>query len=156
MGCALEKKSMLCPYCQHSETRVIDKRDSGEISRRRRECLKCSRRFNTQESVEKAELRVIKKDGRRESFDPEKLKRGLMKACEKRQITTEMIEKMVRNVEDKLLKQGKEAKSSTIGTLASNELKRADKVAYIRFASVYKEFADISDFKREIKEILDK
>lgn len=147
---------MLCPYCQHSETRVIDKRDSGSISRRRRECLKCSRRFNTQESVEKAELRVIKKDGRRESFDSEKLKRGLMKACEKRQITTEMIEKMVRNIEDKLLKQGKEVKSSAIGTLASNELKKADKVAYIRFASVYKEFADISDFKREIKEILDK
>ena len=147
---------MLCPYCQNAETKVIDKRDSGSISRRRRECLKCSRRFNTQESVEKAELWVIKKDGRRESFDPEKLKRGLMKACEKRHITTEMIEKMMRNVEDKLLKQGKEVKSSTIGTLASNELKKVDKVAYIRFASVYKEFADISDFKKEIKEILDK
>lgn len=147
---------MLCPYCQNAETKVIDKRDSGSISRRRRECLKCSRRFNTQESVEKAELWVIKKDGRRESFDPEKLKRGLMKACEKRNITTEMIEKMVRNIEDKLLRHGKEVKSSAIGTLASNELKKVDKVAYIRFASVYKEFADISDFKKEIKEILDK
>ncbi len=147
---------MLCPYCQHSETRVIDKRDSGGISRRRRECLKCERRFNTQESVEKAELWVTKKDGRRESFDSEKLKRGLIKACEKRNITTEMIEKMVRNIEDKLLRQGKEVKSSAIGTLASNELKKVDKVAYIRFASVYKEFADISDFKKEIKEILDK
>ena len=89
---------MLCPYCQHPETKVMDKRDSGSITRRRRECLKCERRFNTTENVERAQLWVIKKDGTRESFDPEKLKKGLMKACEKRHITTNMIEKMVRNV----------------------------------------------------------
>lgn len=147
---------MQCPYCKHADTKVIDKRDVESITRRRRECLKCEKRFNTQEGVEHAEIRVMKKDGKRESFDHEKLKRGIVKSCEKRPISAETIDKMIRNVEERLLREGKEVKSSFIGELVARELKKVDKVAYIRFASVYKEFADLSDFKNEIKELLEK
>lgn len=142
---------MLCPYCSHTETKVIDKRDSGGTTKRRRECLKCERRFNTYESVEKAALKVIKKDGRREDFDREKLHRGIVRACEKRPVTGEVIEKMITTIEEKLRKKGNEVTSVAVGELVSRELKKTDKVAYIRFASVYHEFADISDFKREIR-----
>ena len=142
---------MLCPYCSHLETRVIDKRDSGGVTKRRRECLKCKRRFNTHESVEKAALRVIKKDGRREDFDRAKLHRGIVRACEKRPVTGESIERMITTIEEKLRKKGDEVTSALIGEFVARELKRVDKVAYIRFASVYREFADISDFKKEIQ-----
>ena len=142
---------MICPNCLSQETKVIDKRDIGSITKRRRECLKCQRRFNTQESIEEVDLRVVKKDGRREAFDREKIKRGIMKACEKRPIGTEKIDKMLINIEEKLRKKGKEVKSDVIGELVSRELKKVDKVAYIRFASVYRDFADIDDFKKEIK-----
>ena len=147
---------MRCPYCHHEETKVIDKRDIDGITKRRRECLKCEKRFNTQEHVDRAELWVIKKDNSREGFDLDKLKRGILKACEKRPISSEIIDKIVRNVEEKLMKQGKEIKSSLIGELVSRELKKVDTVAYIRFASVYKEFADLSDFKKEIRGLLNK
>lgn len=147
---------MLCPYCQHQESKVVDKRDAEAITKRRRECLKCGQRFNTHESVEHAELRVIKKDGRREDFDPEKIRKGILKACEKRPVSTETIDKMMRMIEEKLRKKGKEVKSTCIGEIVSRELKKADKVAYIRFASVYKDFTDISDFKNEIKELINK
>ena len=90
---------MLCPYCLHKDTRVIDKRDVEKITKRRRECLKCSKRFNTHEGIERADLRVIKKDGRRENFDYEKLKKGIIKAFEKRPISTENIEKMIKNID---------------------------------------------------------
>ena len=142
---------MLCPYCSHLETRVIDKRDSGGVTKRRRECLKCKRRFNTHEAVEKAALRVIKKDGRREDFDRAKLHRGIVRACEKRPVTGESIERMITTIEEKLRKKGDEVTSALIGEFVARELKRVDKVAYIRFASVYREFADISDFKKEIQ-----
>jgi len=147
---------MLCPYCFHAETKVIDKRDSEGISKRRRECLKCEKRFNTKEAVERKGLRVIKKNDRGEDFDPDKLKRGILKACEKRPVATEKIDKMIGKIEERLRKKGKDVKSSIIGELVSKELKKIDKVAYIRFASVYRDFTDISDFKREIKELVKK
>ena len=145
---------MRCPFCHNEETKVIDKRDAEGITKRRRECLKCERRFNTQEDVERTEFWVIKKDNSREAFDPEKLQKGILKACEKRPVNVETIEKMIKTIEEKLLKQGKEVKSTVIGELVSKELKKIDKVAYIRFASVYKEFADIEDFRKEIRELL--
>ncbi|MEK6933773.1 MAG: transcriptional regulator NrdR [Nanoarchaeota archaeon] len=145
---------MRCPYCLHIETKVVDKRDSSEDgnTKRRRECLKCEKRFNTLEALENVGLKVIKKDGRREVFDKEKIKRGISKACEKRPISTETIEKILVNVQEKLKKMGKkEVKSEVIGEFVSRELKKVDKVAYIRFASVYRDFRDVSDFKKEIK-----
>jgi transcriptional repressor NrdR len=137
--------------CLHSDTKVIDKRDVEGVTRRRRECLKCKKRFSTKEFVERAELRVVKKNGNREPFDYEKMKRGVMRAFEKRPVSDEQIDKMLTNVEDKLRKQGKEIPTTMIGDLLSKEIKKLDKVAYIRFASVYKEFAELDDFKREIK-----
>jgi transcriptional repressor NrdR len=147
---------MHCPYCSHSETKVIDKRDAEGISKRRRECLKCEKRFNTQEIIERAELRVVKKDSRRENFDINKLKTGIQKACEKRPISSDQIEKMLTRIEEKLRKKGKEVQSTFIGDLVSSELKKADKVAYIRFASVYKDFTELNDFKKEIKGLISK
>ena len=134
----------------------MDKRDVENITRRRRECLKCQRRFNTHETVERAEMRVVKKDGRREPFDYEKLKRGVTKACEKRPIDSERIDRMLINIEDKIRRKGKEVSAKFIGDLVSKELKKIDKIAYIRFASVYKDFREIGDFKREIMEIAKK
>lgn len=142
---------MLCPYCLSAETKVIDKRDNESLTKRRRECLKCSKRFNTLEAVERPDFRVIKKDGRRENFDIEKLKRGVIKACEKRPISAEKIDKMLARTEDRLRKRGKEINSSVIGDIVANELKKIDKVAYIRFASVYRDFRELEDFKKEIK-----
>lgn len=147
---------MLCPYCQSHETKVVDKRDTGSITRRRRECEKCNKRFSTLEDIEKARIRVAKKDGTREDFDKEKLKRGIELACRKRPISTEKIDKMLMQIEDKLRKKGKEVSSSFIGELVSKELKKADKIAYIRFASVYRDFTDLSDFKKEIKQLVRK
>jgi transcriptional repressor NrdR len=145
---------MLCPYCLHKETKVIDKRDNEGKTKRRRECLKCKKRFNTHELVERVDLRVIKKDGKLEIFDVEKLRGGIVKACEKRPVDNEKIEKMMMNVEQKLRQKGKEVPSSFVGNLVSRELKKVDKVAYIRFASVYKDFTEVDDFKKEIKELV--
>lgn len=145
---------MQCPYCQHTETKVVDKRDSGCISRRRRECDKCTKRFSTLEEVEEARLRVIKKDGTREDFDRDKIKKGVELACRKRPVSTEKVDNMVMNIEEKLRKKGKEVESGFIGELVSRELKKTDKVAYIRFASIYRDFTDLSDFKKEIKELV--
>jgi len=147
---------MLCPYCLHQESKVIDKRDAEGTTRRRRECLKCAQRFNTRENVERIELRVVKKSGQREDFDREKIKKGIMRACEKRPVSDDKIEKMIMRIEEKLRKKGKEIKTSFIGELVSKELKKIDNVAYIRFASVYKDFSDIDDFKKEIKELIAK
>jgi transcriptional repressor NrdR len=145
---------MKCPFCLHEETKVIDKRDNEMITKRRRECLKCGKRFNTLESAEKSSLRVIKKDGSREDYDSEKMRRGIMRACEKRPVSTAQIDKVIMNIEDKLRKKGKEVNSALIGELVSKELKKLDKVAYIRFASVYKDFHDIDDFKKEIRDVV--
>lgn len=147
---------MKCPFCLHEETKVTDKRDVEQITRRRRECLKCSKRFSTHERVEWSDLTVLKKDGKRQAFDRAKVLTGIQKACEKRPVNPETIEQMVNRIEDKLRKKGTMVKSSHIGELVSNELKKADHVAYIRFASVYRDFADISDFKKEIRGLLNK
>ncbi len=143
---------MKCIFCKF-ETRVTDKRESPEGTRRRRECLKCKKRFTTYEKPEKKEIMVVKKDGRREKFSREKLKNGLMKACEKRPISVDKIDKIVEEVEEKILMKGKEVKSEMIGKLVMNKLKKLDKVAYIRFASVYKDFKDVKDFKEVMKEV---
>ncbi len=146
---------MNCPYCNGKESRVVDKRASVLNNiRRRRECLKCKKRFTTYERIENIDLIVVKKDGRREAFDREKLKKGILKACEKRPISIEKIENSVNDIEIRLrgLK-GKEIKSKFIGELVMKALKKLDKVAYIRFASVYREFKDIKDFEKELKEI---
>ena len=147
---------MKCPFCQHEETKVLDKRDFNNITKRRRECLKCGKRFNTHETLESVDLKVIKKSGVRESFSRDKLRRGIERACEKRPVSSLQIDKAIANIEERLHKKGKEVKSELIGELVSKELKRLDKVAYIRFASVYKEFADVSDFKKEIRDLIRK
>jgi len=141
---------MHCPYCLHKETKVVDKRDNEGTTKRRRECLKCEKRFNTHESVERVDLRVVKKDGSRQSYEREKVRNGILKACEKRAVSAEQIEQMMTNIEESLRKKGKEVESRFIGNVVSNELKKIDKVAYIRFASVYKQFDDVADFKKEI------
>lgn len=145
---------MRCPYCMSEKTRVIDKRNVNDSTRRRRECLKCKKRFTTYERVEDFNLMVIKKDGRHESFDRNKLKAGILKACEKRFVSAEKIDKMVNEIETKLRSHDKtEIPSKFIGELVMNKLKQLDKVAYIRFASVYREFRDVRDFKRELNAI---
>jgi transcriptional repressor NrdR len=145
--------NMLCPYCSNDETKVTDKRDSKDETRRRRECLKCGKRWTTYERIEPVEIFVVKKDGRREAFSREKLKSGMIKACEKRPVSTEEIEKSVNLIEEKLKQHGSEVESKIIGEMVMKALKKLDKVAYIRFASIYREFKDISEFKKEIKEI---
>jgi transcriptional repressor NrdR len=143
---------MKCKFCG-SETKVTDKRESGEETRRRRECLKCKKRFTTYEKAEKANIIVVKKDGRREAFSRDKIKNGIMRACEKRPISIEKIDEMINDIEEKLIKKGKEVKTEFIGKLIMEKLKRIDKIAYIRFASVYKDFQDVSDFKKEVKDL---
>ncbi|MEK6856476.1 MAG: transcriptional regulator NrdR [Nanoarchaeota archaeon] len=147
---------MKCPYCGHNETKVVDKRETGEfdITRRRRECLKCEKRFTTYERIERVDLNVIKKDGRKEPFDKEKIRRGILRACEKRPVTLEQIDKVVDGIESDLRKlKSIEIKTEKIGEKIIQALKKLDKVAYIRFASVYRSFDDVKDFEKEIKEI---
>jgi len=145
---------MYCPFCSNSKLKVTDKRISPEGIRRRRECLKCGRRFTTYERIEKNDFYVIKKDGNREKFDREKLEKGVDKAFEKRPVDKEEIEKMVNDIEEQLRRNGKkEMSSSVIGELVMKKIKKLDNVAYIRFASVYKDFQDAKDFKQELKEV---
>lgn len=145
---------MDCPYCLNPKTKVTDKRESPRGIRRRRECLKCKKRFTTYEKIAKGDFYVIKKDESREIFDIRKLESGIEKAFEKRPIAQEKIEKMINEIEDGLRKKGKkEIKSSTIGELVMKKIKKLDNVAYIRFASVYRDFQDVKDFKKELKEL---
>jgi len=148
---------MRCPFCGYKETNVIDSRESsdGMIVRRRRECPKCKKRFTTYERIE-TNIIVIKKDGRRESFDRQKIMNGIVKACEKRSISIEKIEKIVDDIESILRLKGKEISSKEIGKIVMRKLKKLDKVAYIRFASVYKEFKDVEDFKKEFLKLKSK
>ena len=142
---------MDCPYCG-SDTRVTDKRGSPEGVRRRRECLKCKKRFTTYEKIGKKDIYIIKKDGRREKFSREKLESGIQRAFEKRPVAKEDIEKMINEVEEQIMGQGKrEVKSSAIGEIVMRKIKKIDHVAYIRFASVYRDFQDIKAFKKELK-----
>ncbi len=151
---------MKCPYCPSTETKVLESRETGEyeeVTRRRRECLKCERRFTTYERAELGDLIVVKKDGRREPFDREKLKRGIIKACEKRPIELEKIEQAVDRIETEIRdREEKEIKSTAIGEMVMRKLKTLDHVAYIRFASVYREFADIASFQDEMKKLIKK
>ena len=150
---------MRCPYCGEIESKVIDSRpaDDGERIRRRRECLSCSKRFTTYEIVETVPLMVIKKDKSREAFNRQKLLNGLMRACEKRPVTYKMLETAVDNIEQELLNSyDREVTSIHIGELAMQELKRIDEVAYVRFASVYRQFSNINTFMDELKDLLNK
>ena len=147
---------MECPYCHNSETKVTDSRDTGALSiRRRRECLECGRRFTTYEHIEMTQLYVIKKDGRREKFDRNKIKKGVIKALEKRPIGHDEIEKMIDSVEEKIRRLGnEEIETSVIGEYVMDGLKNLDHVAYIRFASVYRSFTDLSSFEKEVKNLI--
>jgi transcriptional repressor NrdR len=145
---------MRCPFCGHDEDRVIDSRstEEGTAIRRRRECLKCLGRFTSYERVESHPLVVIKKDGRREPFDRQKVLSGMLKACQKRSISTQEIERIVSEIEKALSDRMKrEVESSEIGELVMERLQALDQVAYVRFASVYRRFEDASDFVKEVK-----
>lgn len=144
---------MLCPYCKTSNTRVVDKRgsDQNTIIRRRRECLKCAKRFTTYEKAF-LDLMVVKNNHKREKFDREKLKQGVMKACEKRPVSLRTIERIVNDVEKELRKlHDTEIKSRVIGDLVMERLKKIDKVAFVRFASYYKDFKTVQSFKKSLR-----
>jgi transcriptional repressor NrdR len=148
---------MKCPFCNHSESKVVDSRESKDKDtiRRRRECLGCHKRFTTSERAEEALPSVIKKDGRREPFNRSKILNGLKKACEKRPISIDIIEKIVSRMELHFQEKGeREIKSSEIGEKVMEELHRLDGVAYVRFASVYRQFKDIHEFMAELKDLL--
>ncbi|HIV86611.1 MAG TPA: transcriptional regulator NrdR [Candidatus Pygmaiobacter gallistercoris] len=149
---------MRCPYCGEVESKVIDSRptDDGERIRRRRECLSCKKRFTTYEVVETVPLMVVKKDGSREAFDRQKLLNGLMRACEKRPVSFDALEQAVDEIEQTLSNtMNREVTSLEIGEQAMQQLKNIDEVAYVRFASVYRQFSDINTFMDELKELLD-
>jgi transcriptional repressor NrdR len=145
---------MECPYCMHKELKVTDKRESPEGIRRRRECLRCKKRFTTYEKISKDDIYVVKKDGKREQFEREKLEKGIDKAFEKRPVAKEKIDRMISEIEEMIRKRGKkEITSSSIGEIVMKKIKKLDNVAYIRFASVYRDFQDVKDFSKEIKKL---
>lgn len=147
---------MRCPYCSHGEDKVVDSRSSkdGRAIRRRRECLRCGQRFTTYEYIENVSLTIIKNDQRREPYDRQKLMQGIIAACKKRPISLKKIESIVDKIEDTIEKSGRlEIPSSEIGQLVMKELYELDEVAYVRFASVYRKFKDVSEFISEVKEI---
>lgn len=149
---------MKCPFCVNLEDKVIDSRTSkeGDAIRRRRECLKCGKRFTSYERVEDVVPMVVKKDGRREPFDRPKILRGLEKACEKRPVSVEALEGIVDSIEKKLITLGvKEIPSTWVGEEVMSSLRELDKVAYVRFASVYRQFKDISELMNEVKTLFE-
>ena len=150
---------MKCPFCGETNNKVIDSRLSkdGNVIRRRRECIDCSRRFTTYEHIEEIPVMIIKKDGRREVFNKEKVRTGMQRACEKRKISMNVIEQFIENLERDLRETGeKEIPSSRIGQMIMDKLHELDDVAYVRFASVYREFKDVNDFVSELKSLLSK
>ena len=148
---------MICPFCEHCDTKVVDKRESDSVStRRRRECLGCHQRFTTYERVEPMDLLVAKHDGRREPFNMEKLRTGIALAIKKRAVTSEQIDQVVEDIEAELRgEKTREVSADLIGTLVMEKLKSLDHVAYIRFASVYRDFTDVESFRKEVQ-LLDK
>ena len=153
-----ESSAVKCPFCGFTESKVIDTRptDEGERIRRRRECLQCGKRFTSYEVVETTPVMVIKKDGSREAFSHDKLLRGVLKSCEKRPVSLSQLEEMVGEIEVELQnRMDREVPSAVIGELVMDKLKRIDQVAYVRFASVYREFKDINSFLQELKVILE-
>lgn len=148
---------MHCPYCGGKESEVVETRDTEELDtiRRRRACFGCEKRFTTYERVENISLIVIKRDLRREQFNRDKLRKGLLKSCEKTTVPTEIIEKIVLDIERELRLMAKlEVESSRIGQMIAERLKEIDKVAYIRFSSVFRRFVDVEDFEREVKKLV--
>ena len=148
---------MKCPYCSYYDTSVLDSRDSEDLGsiRRRRECIKCEKRFTTYERVDMVDLIVLKKDGRREQFDKKKLMTGMLKATEKRPVTMDQIEKAVDEIERELRRRESiEIPSTDMGEVVMNKLKTLDEVAYIRFASVYRSFDNLETFEKEVKSLL--
>jgi transcriptional repressor NrdR len=148
---------MRCPFCGFLESKVIDSRESkkGISIRRRRECLSCKRRFTTYEKIEEIPYMVVKKDGTRQPFDTQKLLRGMMKACEKRPIQISQLEEIVEEIESLLQERpDKEIGVAEIGQLVMDRLREMDKVAYVRFASVYREFGDVAEFRRELEDLM--
>jgi transcriptional repressor NrdR len=146
-----------CPFCKVDDDRVIDSRASsdGFAIRRRRECIACDRRYTTYERIEESPLRVVKKDQSREPFDRRKILLGLMKACEKRPIALSVLEEVTERIENRVLERyDSEVPSSFIGELVMEELRKVDQVAYVRFASVYRDFKDITEFMEELKEMV--
>lgn len=150
---------MKCPYCGYEESKVIDSRptDEGERIRRRRECLKCGKRFTTYEMIESLPIIVIKKDKSREAFDRQKLMNGLLRACEKRPVSIETLDRLIDEIETIIQNTlDREVSSEKIGELVMEKLKATDEVAYVRFASVYRQFKDISTFMDELNKLLKK
>ena len=150
---------MTCPFCAHRQDRVIDSRESkeGDVIRRRRECLKCERRFTTYERSDEVPYMVVKRDGRREKFDRQKVLEGLMKACEKRPVAMAKLAGVVDEVESLLAdSQDREVPTTVIGELVMDRLRGLDKIAYVRFASVYRDFQDVEAFLNELKDVLQK
>lgn len=147
---------MRCPFCNHDETQVVETRESDEggVIRRRRRCLKCDKRFTTYERAEIVLPAVVKKDGSRAEFDPAKLRGSMMLALRKRPVSVEQVDAALERIQDKLLAAGaREVPSSKLGELVMRELKRIDKVAYVRFASVYRSFEDVDEFRQLIRDI---
>ena len=150
---------MKCMYCSATESRVIDSRptDEGLAIRRRRECVSCGRRFTTYEKIETVQIVVVKKDGSREAFDADKIRRGLIKACEKRPVAIHDVDELVRDVEQQIMNSLElEVTSTKIGEMVMERLRKLDEVAYVRFASVYRSFCDINTFMEELKSLLGK
>ncbi len=148
---------MRCVYCDHTESKVVDSRPVDDMSsiRRRRECLACGKRFTTYEKIESLPVFVVKKDGKRESFDIEKVKRGIIKACEKREVSYEDIEGLINEIEKEVYSTPKhEITSHEVGEIVMEGLRKLDEVAYVRFASVYRQFKDINTFKEELNKLL--
>lgn len=148
---------MICPKCQHGDTRVLDSRDTNESReiRRRRKCESCDFRFTTFERVETTNFIVVKKDGSREAYDRQKLESGIWKACEKRPVTEEQVTQMLNELEEQWARQGKEVPAQYIGEGVMEKLKTLDEVAYIRFASVYRHFKDIETFRQELQKLME-
>src|SRR4249920_2025323 len=148
---------MKCPYCAHLGDKVVDSRESreGEVIRRRRECLECAKRFTSYERIDEIPYMVVKKDGTRERFDRQKLVQGLLKACEKRPVSVAALETIADRVESTLQERPeREIATADVGAFVMEELKKLDKVAYVRFASVYRHFRDIGEFAEELKQLL--
>ena len=148
---------MRCPFCGHIEDKVVDSREAkvGDTIRRRRQCGKCRRRFTTYERIDEIPYMVIKKDGRREKFDRQKLLAGLLKACEKRPVAMSKLETLVNEIEAHVAESpDRERPAAELGELVMNRLKKLDKVAYVRFASVYQDFKDVREFMDELKDLL--
>lgn len=150
---------MMCPFCQHKEDKVIDSRESkeGDVIRRRRQCLQCERRFTTYERSDEIPFMAIKKDGRREKFDRQKVLNGLLKACEKRPVPMGKLAEIVDAVESRLVESpDRELSTTAIGEMLMERLQQLDKIAYVRFASVYRDFQDVEAFLAELKDVLQK